>query len=189
MRVAEPHHDRRTRRRRLVAAFQLFACLDNRECLRGGDAEGLEHLGRKNFANAALERKPPVGGAAERGRPRTLGTQIEQTPVAVPHLREQESAPVADFRIVDPELMAVISQRQRLRQSVGQRREAREMGDPLIVGQGAEPDGLRPAIVAKAKRCLWETGAFHRDGQPAGQPFDGALGAIGGRLRFGAHPA
>jgi hypothetical protein len=58
---------------------------------------------------------------------------------AVAQLREQEAAAVADVGIVGPELVAVIAQRQRLRQVVRQRLEAAEMAQPFLVAQPSSP--------------------------------------------------
>ena len=131
MAVAEPHEHRRARRRGLVAALERFAGLDQREAARGRNAERFEHLGRQHFANAALERQPPVAEAAVRRLPRSLGAEVHQPAVAVAHLREQESAPVADIGIVHAELVPVIAQRERLLERAGEGREAPEMRDPF----------------------------------------------------------
>ena len=125
--VAEPGQHRRAGRRGLVARGQLLAGLEQREALRRIDAERLEHLGRQHFAHPALERQPPVGGAAVGGLARSLGAEVEQPARVVAQLGEQEAAAVADVGIVLAELVAVIAQRQRLRQIAGQRLEAPEM--------------------------------------------------------------
>ena len=80
--------------------------------------ERLEHLGREHFANAALERQAAVGVAAVGRLARALGAEVEQAVAIVAELREGEAAAVADLGIVHAELVAVITQRQRLRQVV-----------------------------------------------------------------------
>ena len=115
MAVAEPDQHRRAGRRGLVAALQRLAGLDQREGLRGVDAERLEHLGREHLAHAALQRQPPVAEAAVGRLARALGAEVEQPARAVAELGEQEAAAVADVGIVHAELVAVIAQRQRLR--------------------------------------------------------------------------
>ena len=151
MAVAQPHHHRRARRRGFVAAVEMLAGLDQREGARGVDAERLEHLGRENLAHAALEREAAVAGPAPRRRPRSLGAEVHQPALRVAHLREQEAAAVAEIGIVVAELVAVIAQRQRLRQRALERLEAPEAGDPFGVGQPVEPDLGRRAIVAEAQ--------------------------------------
>ena len=121
--------------RGLVVALQRLARLDQREGLRGLDAERLEHLGGEDLAHAALQGQPAVAEAAAGRLARALGAEIEQAVRAVAQLGEQEAAAVADVGIVGPELMAVIAQRQRLRQVAGQRFEAAEMADPVGVAQ------------------------------------------------------
>ena len=112
--MAEPGEDRRAGRRRLVAALELLAGLEQREGLRGVHTERFEHLGRKHFAHPALQGQPAVGGAAVGRLARTLGAEVEQPAVGLAKLGEQEAAAIADVRIVHAELVAVIAQRQRL---------------------------------------------------------------------------
>ena len=68
---------------------QLLAGLDHREGLRGVDPERLEHLGGEDLAHRALQRQPPVGGAAVGREARALGAEVEQPARAVAQLREQ----------------------------------------------------------------------------------------------------
>ena len=152
MRVAEPHEHGRARRRRLVAAGQLLAGLDQAERFRRVDAERLQHLRRQHLAHAALQRQAPVGAARPRRLAAAFGGEIEQTAVdAVVELGEEEAAAVAELRVVDPELVPVIAQGERLRMAARQRREAAEMIDPFGVGQPREADLFRPAPVAVAQ--------------------------------------
>ena len=55
----------------------------------------------------------PVAEAAVRGLPRTLGAKVEQAPLFIAQLGEQEAAAVADIGIVHAEQMAEVAQRQR----------------------------------------------------------------------------
>ena len=120
--------------------------------LRGVDAERLEHLGREHLAHAALQRQPAVAAARPRRLAAALGAEIEQPAVGgVAQLREEEAAAVAEVGVVRAELMAVVAQRQRLREVVGQRLEAAEVALPLGVGEGVEPDARGPALVAEAE--------------------------------------
>ena len=133
--VLEPDQHRRPGRGGLVVALERLAGLDQREGLGGLDAERLEHLGRQHLADAALERQPAVADAAIGRLARALGAEIEQAAGPVAQLREQEPAPVADIRIVNSELVAVIAQRQRLRQIVRERVKAAEVADPLLLAE------------------------------------------------------
>ena len=63
---------------------------------------------------------------------RTLGAEVEQSVPIIAKLREEEAAAVADLRIVHAELMAVVTQRQRLGEVVGERLEAAEMRFPPL---------------------------------------------------------
>ena len=157
MAVLEPDQHRRAGGGGLVVALQRLAGLDQREGLRGLDAERLEHLGREHLAHAALQRQPAVAEAAVGRLARSLGAEVEQPAAAVAQLREQEAAAVADVGIVHPELVAVIAQRQRLGEIVGQRLEAAEMADPFLVAQIRQADRRRPAVVAEAQDRLRES--------------------------------
>ena len=66
-----------------------LAGLEQREGLRGVDAERLEHLGREHLAHAALERQPAVGGAAVGRLARALGAEVEQAAAVVAQLGEE----------------------------------------------------------------------------------------------------
>jgi hypothetical protein len=63
MRMVEPHKDGGARRRRLVAAHQRLAGLDQAERFRRVDAERFQHLRRQHFAHAALQGQAAIGGA------------------------------------------------------------------------------------------------------------------------------
>jgi hypothetical protein len=107
----------------------------------------------------------------------------------VTHLREEKTAAIADFWIEDAELMAVIAQRQRLREIVGQRLETGEMAQPLGVAQPAEAHRCRPALVAEAELLTREIRRSDGIGQPGSEGQDSGIGPVGSSLRFGAHPA
>ena len=162
--VAEPDQHRRARRRGLVAAHQRLAGLDQREGLRGVDAQRLQHLGRQHLAHAALQRQPPVAAARPGRLARALGAEIEQAAVrAVAQLGEQEAAAVAEVGVVDAELVAVVAQRQRLGEVAGQRLEAAEMARSTRRRSGRpSPTSRGPAIVAEAQDRLREVGRAHR---------------------------
>ena len=124
--------DAAARGRGLVVALELFAGLDQREAFAGVDAEGFEHFGREDFADAALEGQAAIGAARPRGAARAFGGEIEQAAVfEVIALGEEEAAAVAEVGVVVLELVAVIAQRQRLFERAGERVEAAEMVDPL----------------------------------------------------------
>ena len=78
MAVLQPDEHGGTGGRGLVVALQRLAGLDQREGLRGLDAERLEHLGREHLAHAALQGQPAVAEAAIGGLARALGAEIEQ---------------------------------------------------------------------------------------------------------------
>ena len=162
MPVAQPHQHRRARRRRLVAARQFLARLDQRQRAAGRHAQRLQHLGRQDLAHATLQRQPPVAEAAVRRLARALGAEIHQPTCAVVHLREGKAPPVTDIGVVVAKLVAVIAQRQRLRQRVGQRREPAEVRHPFGIGQRVQPDLGRRAAVAKAQPRLGKIGRRHR---------------------------
>ena len=153
MAVAEPRQDRGAGRGGLVAALQRFAGLEQSEALRRVDPKRFEHFGRQHFANAAFERQPAIGMAAVRRLARALGAEIEQPTAIVAKLRESEAAAVADLRIVDAELMAVIAKRQRLgadcRAAVRTGRNARAQS--LVEMQS---DALGPTLVEKTRRAI-----------------------------------
>ena len=157
--VREADEDRGAGRRGLVAAGQGLAGLDEGEGLGGVDAEGLEHLGGEDLADAALERQPAVGAARPGGLAGALGAEVEQPAVGeVAELGVEEAAAVAEVGVVHAELVAVVAQRQRLGEAAGQRLEAGEAGDPGGVVEAVEADPRRPAVVAEAQPRLGEGG-------------------------------
>jgi hypothetical protein len=93
-------------------------------------------------------------------------------------LGEQEAAAVADVGIVDPELMAVIAQRQLLLEVLRQPLETAEMADPLLVAQAVQPDFARLAVVAEAQDRLREFGRRDRIVEIVPELKDSAFGPI-----------
>ena len=65
--MAEPREDRRAGGGGLVAALERLAGFEQGEALRRIDDQGLEHLRRKQFSNAAFERQATIGMAAVGG--------------------------------------------------------------------------------------------------------------------------
>ena len=80
--VAEADQHRGAGGRGLVAARERLAGLDEREGLRGVDAERLEHLGGEDLAHAALQRQPPVAAARPAGGPEPLVPRSRSRPSA-----------------------------------------------------------------------------------------------------------
>ena len=176
MAVAQPDQHRRSGGGGLVVALQRLAGLDQGEGLAGLDAERLEHFRGENLTHRALERQPAVAESAIGCLAGSLGAEIEQSSFAVAKLCEQEAAAVADVGIVHPELMAVIAQRQRRREVVGQRLEAPEMTDPGLVVQLAEADCRCPAIVAVPQDRLRKIRRFDGVVKGVAQRGDGRSG-------------
>src|SRR6478735_2208061 len=85
-----------------------------------------------------------------------LRREIEQPSAIVAELRKEKAAAVADFRVVHAELMAVIAQRQRLCEVVGERLEAAKMCSALGLAQRVKPNVRCPPIVEKAGHGLRE---------------------------------
>ena len=110
--------------------LQSLACLNHRKCLRRIDAQRLQHFGGKDFAHRAFQRQPAICRARIGRGPRPLGTKIQNAAILITHLRKQESASIADFRIIDAKLMPVIAQRQRLFEIFRQRLKLAKMTDP-----------------------------------------------------------
>ena len=108
---------------------------------------------------------------------------------AVAQLREQEAAAVTDIGIVHPELVAVIPQRQRLRQVAGQGSEPAEVIQPALVRQLAKPHGAGPAIVAEAQDMARELCRRHRIGKELRHVGNCRVRRVISRLRFAAHPS
>ena len=148
-----------SRRRGLAAAPQRLAGLDQAEGFRGIDAERFQHRGRQHLAHAALECQAPVCGARPGRLAAALGGEIKQAALVVVQLREQEATPVAEFRIVGSELVAVVAQRQRLLEILRQWLESPEMRNPFLVAQHVEPDGFRRALITIAQDVI---GKFSR---------------------------
>src|SRR6185369_17013492 len=81
--------------------------------------------------------------------------------MVITKLGEEEAAAVADVGIVHPELMAVITQRQRLDEIAGQWFEPAEVPGPIILTKLAEPNALCPSTVEESRRACLEVGGRH----------------------------
>ena len=77
--------------------------------------------------------------AAVRRLARTLRAEVEQAAAIVAELGEGEAAAVADLRVVHAELMAVVAQRQRLGEVVGQRLRTGRNGAPSRASSRSSP--------------------------------------------------
>lgn len=94
------------------------------------------------------------------------------------------------------ELVAVVAERQRLRQVVGQRLEAAEVAFPVHVGEVAEAHPFSVALVPEAQGVARETGGGHLVPQlpragGRGEGEDAGGGLVGGhrrRSKSGAWP-
>src|SRR5690606_23872963 len=127
-----------------------------------------------------LQRQPPIAAARPGRPPRALGAQIEQPAVGqVFELGKEKAAAVAEIGIVALELVAVITQRQRLGETAGQRLEAAEMGDPLFVRQPIEPHLRRRPLVAIAQEMLRKLRGLHRVVEPLAERGMGGARAVG----------
>ena len=78
---------------------------------------------------------PAIAEAAVRGLTGAFSAEVHEAAVVVAHLAEQETAAVAYVGIIVAELVAVITQRERLGERTGEGFELAKMGDPLIVTQ------------------------------------------------------
>ena len=99
-------------------AGEALAGFDQTEGLRGVDAQGVEHLGREDFAHAALEGQATVALARPGRASAAFGRQIQQAlgAGALLGLSEEEAAAVTKIGVVALELMAVIAKGDRSRQ-------------------------------------------------------------------------
>ena len=151
MSVAEPRHRGGAGGRGLVAALKLLAGFDYRKSLRRIHAERFEHLGGQNLPHRALQRQPPIAPTAPRRGARSLSAEIHESPGFVPHLGEEKASSIADLGIVDPELMTVIAQRERVGEIAGQGIEPPEMAHPVGIAQIIQPHRSRRAVIAPAQ--------------------------------------
>src|SRR6185369_5157653 len=135
-----------------------------------------------HLAHPALQGQAPIGVETVGGLSGSLCAKVEQSAAIVAKLREQEAAAVADLRIVHAELMAVITQRQRLRQVVGQRAEPAEMRGPALFTE-LKPDPQRSAAVEKARRASREFRDLDRVVEITTELEDFRIGAILGHPR------
>ena len=198
MGVRQPHQDRRTGRRRLVAPLQRLAGLDQGEGAAGRNPQGLQHRGRQNLAHPAFQGQPTVAAARPGRLARSLGSQIQQTgPRAaprsrrlrrLPHLGRQKAAPVAQVGVVVTELMAVIAHRQRPRLA-RQGFEPAEGGDPFGLAQPVQPHLGGGALIAETQIGLGKARGLHGVGEVRPQIEKDGSGAVvgvdghGGQLR------
>src|SRR3546814_4390963 len=81
----------------------------------------------QDLADAALQSQPTVAKTAV-GRPsRSFGAKVKQPTRAIAKLREKKAPAVADIRIIDMELMTMISERQRFFERICQWLELAKM--------------------------------------------------------------
>src|SRR5882724_2964398 len=152
MQMAVAHQDRGTRWRRLIPAHELFAGFDQAEGFGGFDAQRLEHFGGEHLAQAAVQREAAVAFARPGRLAASLGSKVQKAArFSIAHLREEKAAAVTEIGIVDAELMAVVAQRQGVREIFRQRREPAKMVHPFIVGQSVQADAPRPSLIAIAQ--------------------------------------
>lgn len=102
----------------------------------------------------------------------------------VAHLRKQKASAIADFRIIVAELMAMIAQRKRRRQIVGERLEFAEMGKPILFIQIIQPDALVPTVISEPQNMLRKFGSCHRIADQLSQLGDLDIGLIDGLAGF-----
>ena len=183
VRVCEPHQHRGSRRRGLVAAEEHLAGLEQAPRLRGRHAERLQHLGGEHLSHAALEREPAVTAARPRRLAGALGAEVEEAPLGISELRVEEAAPIAEARVVHAELVAVVPERERLREVLAQGLEAGEGALPFAVVERAEADPLGPALVAETQRVPREAGGDDDIGEAFAQVEEARVGLIVGRRR------
>jgi hypothetical protein len=158
---------------------ERLAGFDEAEGLGGVDAERLQHFGRENFPHAPLEREPTVAAPRPGRLAAALGAEIEQPAVLrVAQLREQEAAAVSELGVVNTELMAVVAQRQRLREAARQGLETAEMRQPLRLAQHVEPDARGPALVAEAQNRFRERRCFNAVEEGVAEALMKQLGAV-----------
>ena len=162
MAMTQARHDSRTGGRGFIAARQFLAGFDHREGLGRVDAKRFEHFRRQDLADGPLQGQPAIARPAPWCGTRTLGREIHETLLVVSQLREQKSASITDFGIIGTKLMAVIAQRQRWIEIVGERLESTEMGYPLLVAQVVQPDTLVPAVVSEPENMFGEIGCDYR---------------------------
>jgi hypothetical protein len=109
--------------------------------------------------------------------------------MSVPDLRKKETATVADFRIIHPELMAVIFQSKWLDQIIRERLEAPKMPDPTGVVIISQPNSRCPAVVAKPQASLREIRRADRISNFPAKTGDLRIGTVGGWGWFENHPS
>ena len=189
MPMAEAYHDGRARGRWFVIALQRLARFNHGEGLAGVDAQRLQHFGRQDFPHRAFQRQPSVTEPAVGCLARSLGAKVQQAPRAVSQLCEQKAAAIPDLRVVNPELMPVITQSQGLGQIAVQRCEPCKMRAPSRIVEPVKAHRRVPAPVAEADQRLRKIGRRDRIGQPGGKHCDFRIGGIQGGLRFDAHHA
>ena len=87
-----------------------------------------------------------------------LGSKVEQASVVTGQLREEEAAPVANLRVVNPELVTVIAKGERLSEIPRQRLEPAEVAGPLVIIQDAQTDPPSPSAIQESRLALRKVG-------------------------------
>ena len=147
--MAEANQNRRSSRRRFVAAQEGLSRLEEAQRFRRVHPEGFEHFGREDLAHAAFEREAPIAPPRPWGPSAAFRPEVEQPPAIVQYLREEKASTVAEKRVVRVELVAVVAKRERIRKVVRQRFEAREVSLPFRIVEVTETDALGPPLVTK----------------------------------------
>lgn len=103
----------------------------------------------------------------------------------VAQLCKQKAPAIADVGIVIAELVAMIAQRQRRGQIVGQRLEPAEMGQPFFLAQFVQPNALVPSLVAKSQDMVGKVGWHRRVADLFPQAGDLDIGLVDGLAGLG----
>jgi hypothetical protein len=174
MAMRQAGQNRRTCRAGFIPAMEMLAGFHHAQRFGRVGAQGFEHFGRQNFAHRAFQRQTAIALTAPWRGARTLGAKVEQAARAIAHLGKQETAPVAQLRIINPELMPVIAQRQRLGQIAFQRLKPAEMVEPCRIVETGKANGRRMALITPAQSVGRKPRRFHRS------PSQGAIAVICG---------
>jgi len=110
--MAQTDHHRRSCWGGFITTYQFFACFNDGKCFGGVDAQSLQHLRCQYFAHPTFKRQAAIATAAVGRGARPLGREVKQAAVAIAHLCKQETATIANVRIIHAKLVAMITQSQ-----------------------------------------------------------------------------
>ena len=157
--LGQAHHHRTAGGGGFVPAIELLARFNEAHGAAGGHTQAMEGLRGNHLPHPSLEGQTPVPATGPGGLARSLGAQILEPAMAIPHLAVEKSAPVPKLGIVDAKLIAVVAQCQQGLTS----QKATVGGLQMVPVHGGRVQAQLPQqiVVPKPQTGFREAGGLH----------------------------